>query len=99
MFKKVEATDENIIVILRTLWERAADLRINPDLRITFYANVLLSAAGGFRPGYLRKILYKDFVLLILRDPRDNLKMKHAATIVIKRNKIKDSLSFSKIDK
>lgn len=98
-FEKVEATDKDVIVILRTLWERAADLGIDPDLRIAFHANVLLSAAGGFRPGCLRKIPYKDFVLSILRDPRDSSKMKHAATIAIKRNKIKDSLSFSKTDK
>jgi hypothetical protein len=98
-FEKLEATDKDVIVILRTLWERAADLGIDPDTRISFHANVLLSAMGGFRPGCLGDMRYKDFVLSILRDPRDRSKMKHAATITIKRNKIKDSLSVSKADK
>ena len=95
-FEKLEATNEDVIVILRTLWERAAELGIDPDLRIAFHANVLLSAMAGFRPGCLRNVSYKDFVLSILRDPRDHSKMKHAATITIKRNKLKNLLSLLK---
>jgi hypothetical protein len=66
-FEKLEATDEDVILILRTLWERAADLGIDPDTRISFHANVLLSAMAGFRPGCLGKMRYRDFVLSILR--------------------------------
>ena len=98
-FEKLEATDKDGILILQTLWERAADLGIDAKTRISFHANVLLSAMGGFRPGCLGKVCYKDIGLSILRDPRRPLKMKHASTITIKRNKLKDSLSVSKSDK
>jgi hypothetical protein len=98
-FEKVEATADDVIVVLRTLWERAADLAIDTETRIFFHANVLLSAMGGFGPGCLGKTRYKDFVLSVLRDPRDRSKMKHVATITIKRNKMKDSLTVSKADK
>jgi hypothetical protein len=60
-FEKVEATAYDVIMVLRTLWERAADLAIDAETRISFHANVLLSAIGGFRPGCLGKIRYKDF--------------------------------------
>jgi hypothetical protein len=98
-FEKVEATADDVIVILRTLWERAADLAIDAETRISFHANVLLSAMGGFRPGCLDKVRYRDLVLSILRDPRDRSTMKHVSTITIQRNKLKDSLSASKDDR
>jgi Protein of unknown function (DUF3435) len=86
-------------VILRTLWERAADIGIDAETRISFHANILLSAMGGFRPGCLGKVRYKDVELSVLRDPQHPSKLKHAATVTIKRNKLKDSLSVSKADK
>jgi hypothetical protein len=86
-------------VILRTLGERAADLGTDAETRISFHADVLLSAMGGFRPGCLGKVCYKDIVLSILRNPQHPSKVKHAATVTIKRNKPKDSLSVSEADK
>jgi hypothetical protein len=57
-FEKVEATAEDVIVILRTpVGTRAADLAIDAETHISFHANVLLSAMGGFRPDCLGKIL------------------------------------------
>ena len=56
-FQKVEATAEDVLVILRTLYERAGDLRIDAKTRISFHANVLLAAEGGFRPGTLGNYL------------------------------------------
>jgi hypothetical protein len=50
-FEKLEATAEDTIILLRILWERAAELGIDMEERIAFHANVLLSAMGGFRPG------------------------------------------------
>ena len=41
-FEKAEVTAEDIIVILRTLWERAANLAINAETRVSFHANVLI---------------------------------------------------------
>lgn len=56
-FQKVEATAEDVLVILRTLYERAGDLGIDAKTRISFHANVLLAAEGGFRPGTLGNYL------------------------------------------
>ena len=86
-------------MVLRTLWERAAELGIDTDTRVSFHADVLLSAMGGFRPGCLGKLCYRDVMLSIMRDPRDRAKMKHAATLTIGRNKMKDSLSYRRDDK
>jgi hypothetical protein len=91
-FEKLEATAEDVIIILRTLWERAAELRIDVQTRIAFHANVLLSAMGGLRPGTLGKVRYRDVLVSVLRDPMDNTKLKHTATVTIPRNKLKNSL-------
>lgn len=56
-FTKVKATADDVLVILRTLYERAADLGIDAKTRISFHANVLLAAEGGFRPGTLSNYL------------------------------------------
>lgn len=56
-FQKVEATAEYVLVILRTLYERAGDLGIDAKTRISFHANVLLAAESGFRPGTFGKSL------------------------------------------
>lgn len=60
--------------------------------RIAFHANVLLSAMGGFRPGTLGKVRYRDVLLSVMRDPADTKRLKHASTITIPRNKLKNSL-------
>jgi hypothetical protein len=49
-FQEVEATAEDVLMILRTLYDRAGDLGIDAKTRISFHANVLLAAEGGFRP-------------------------------------------------
>ena len=92
-FNKVEATTEDAVVVLRTLWERAAELGIDPESRLAFHANVLMSAMGGFRPGCLAKLRYKDVTITILRDPLNHSRVKYAATISIYWNRLEDSLS------
>jgi hypothetical protein len=52
-FTKVKATADDVLIILRTLYGRAADLGIDAKTRISFYTNVLLATEGGFRPGTL----------------------------------------------
>jgi hypothetical protein len=56
-FQKVEATAEDVLVILRTLYEHAGDLGVDAKTQISFHANVLLAAEGGFRPGTLGNYL------------------------------------------
>ncbi|KAF2277290.1 uncharacterized protein EI97DRAFT_441364 [Westerdykella ornata] len=91
-FEKLEATAEDAIIILRTLWERAAELEIDMKMRIAFHANVLLSAMGGFQPSTLGKVRYRDILLSVMRNPADTKMLKHASTITILRNKLKNSL-------
>lgn len=61
-------------------------------MRIAFHANVLFLAMGGFRPGTLGKVRYRDVLLSVMRDPENTKSMKHASTIIIPRNKLKNSL-------
>jgi hypothetical protein len=52
-FTKVKATADDDLVILRTWYERAADLGIDDITRISFDAYVLLAVEGAFGPGTL----------------------------------------------
>ena len=74
-------------------------MAIDVKTRVSFHTNLLLSAMGGFRPGCLGKVRYRDLMLSIMRDPRDGAKMKHATTLTIRRNKMKDSLNHHRDDK
>lgn len=89
-YEKVEATAEDIIAILRTLWDRAEDIPASPLTRVCFHAVVLLSALGGFRPGAVLNLLYKDFTPAVVRDPDSLNKCKLMITVTVKRNKIKE---------
>ena len=91
-FDKFEATAEDIIIVLCILWECAAELGIDMQIYIAFHANILLLAIGGFRPGTLGKIRYRDIFISILRDPMDHTKLKYVSTITIARSKLKNLL-------
>jgi hypothetical protein len=54
---------------------------------------------SGFRPGTLGKVRYKDVLLSVMHDPVDKETLKHAATITIPRNKLKNSLGASKANR
>lgn len=50
-FEKVEATANDMLVFLDTLWERAEDIPCQPTTRVSFHGIVLLAGIGGFRRG------------------------------------------------
>jgi hypothetical protein len=85
-------------LFLQTVWARAAILGIDPSKRVSFHGNTLISAAGGFRPGCLGDLRYRDVIMAILRDPDDPSRVRPAATITIRRNKMTNSLSYRRDD-
>jgi N-acetylmuramoyl-L-alanine amidase len=48
---------------------------------------------GGFRPGCLGKVRYRDIVMSVIQDLQDPMKKKYAATIMVRTNKVKESVS------
>lgn len=88
-YVKVEATPADIIVILRTLYERAEDIPAKPLTRLAFHAAVLEGGSGGFRPANLMDTKYRQYTLSVVRDPEDRTRTKIIVTPTIGRNKIK----------
>ncbi|KAF6821138.1 hypothetical protein CPLU01_12565 [Colletotrichum plurivorum] len=86
-FKKVPATAEDITLYLDTLWRRAEDIPCSPSIRIAFHAVMLLSAVGGFRPGTLMELPYRQIQLVVVRDPLEKTKTRLVANITIFQNK------------
>ncbi|KAK3948663.1 hypothetical protein QBC32DRAFT_400768 [Pseudoneurospora amorphoporcata] len=79
-FEKTEATTDDILLILSTLWERAVDIPCNPRCRIAFHILVLIGSIG-FRPGTYENMLYRQVKLLVVRDP-DIKQVTFSATMV-----------------
>jgi hypothetical protein len=95
---KIEVTEEDIVVILNTIWTRADAIPCEPDTRVSFHAVLLLAAIGGFRPTALMRIPYRQMHLAVVRDPEDRMKTRIVATIAIKIVKKKRSLRQPKDD-
>jgi len=68
---KVEATAEDIIIILKTLWERPGDIHCGLDTRLAFHAFLIMAGIGGFRPGCMMRLPYRQVSLYVARDPKD----------------------------
>lgn len=75
----MKPTTDNVLVILRTLYERAADLGIDAKTRISSHANVLLAAEGGFRPGTLG-----DYLKICIRQLAESRNALGRTTIISK---------------
>lgn len=97
-FEKVEATAEDIIVVLNTLWERAGDINCEPDTRLAFHAVLLTAGIGGFRPASMMRLPYRQVSLAVVRDPNDRTRTRLVATIVVKKNKKKRASRSSRAD-
>lgn len=89
-FEKKEATDEDIMIILNVLWQRADCIHAEPSVRHAFHCVVLLLGIGGFRPGVVLGskasdgLKYGDVDLMLVRD---GSAAKLVVTIAIKHNK------------
>ncbi|KAK4243658.1 hypothetical protein C7999DRAFT_36007 [Corynascus novoguineensis] len=89
LYVKVEATAENIVIILFALYRREKDIPAPPLIRLSFHATVLQMGTGGFRPGCLVNTPCLQYTLPAVRDPDDRSKTKIIVTPNIGRNKIK----------
>jgi hypothetical protein len=70
MFVKKEATADDIALILQTLWRRAEDIPCKPITRLSFHAMLLLAATGGFRPGVVENVKYRQVSVQVVRHPK-----------------------------
>lgn len=86
MFVKKEATAEDIALILQTLWQRAEDIPCKPITRLSFHAMLLLAATGGFRPGVVENVKYRQVSVQVIRHPKTQEK-RLVATFTLQQNK------------
>ncbi|KUI64507.1 Mitosis inhibitor protein kinase mik1 [Cytospora mali] len=86
LFEKKEATAEDIALILQTLWRRAEDIPCTPLTRLSFHAMLLLAAIGGFRPGVVENIKYRQVSIQMVRDPKTQ-EIKLVVTFTVQQNK------------
>jgi hypothetical protein len=92
-------TGPDTLVLFQTLWSRAPDIVCDPESRIAFHANTLMMALGGFRPGsVIGKIPYKHVQIALMRHPEDRKRIVPVATISVRRNKLKKSMSSRRDD-
>lgn len=74
------------MLIISTLWKRAADIQFCPRLRVAFHSALLLCAIGGFRMGVVQGIKYKQVQLAFIR-ANEKGKIHLVATITLYQNK------------
>lgn len=89
-FMKKEATSDDIVVLLQIFWKCAALIRCKPITRCSFHNMLLLGAIGGFRPGVLKNIKYRDVCLALVRIPKEEGR-RLVATFTLHQNKRKAS--------
>lgn len=85
-FVKKEATAEDILLLISTLWQRAVDIPCEPELRIAFHNMLLLSGIAGFRPGVLCNIKYSQVQLDLVIYPTSGEKQV-VTTFTMHQNK------------
>lgn len=86
-FEKVETTAEDVLVVLETLWRRSSDIDTKARSRVAFHSIVLTGAIGGFRPGTLMNLPYRQVRLAIVRNKYSPTQTSLVATITIVQNK------------
>ncbi|KAI8674512.1 C2H2-type domain-containing protein [Fusarium keratoplasticum] len=86
-FVKKETTEEDLLLVLQTAWERASDILCKPSQRVSFSGNVILGGIGGWRYESLRRVKYKDIEVGWLRDPADPTKVRPVASVHVRHVK------------
>ena len=86
---KVEATPQDLIMYLQTLYLRADDIPCTPRTRVDFHGILLLLGLGGFRCGMVLGLKYRHVQLAVVRDPINRERKRLVATVTVVRNKIK----------
>ncbi|EJP61116.1 uncharacterized protein BBA_09921 [Beauveria bassiana ARSEF 2860] len=88
-FEKRELSDEDIVLILHTVWSRAEHIQCTPDVRLAFHAAVIIIGIGGFRSASVLGMKYKDVSFAWTRDIANPLKTNLVATITIHHVKLR----------
>ncbi|KAJ5014209.1 hypothetical protein K4K57_001822 [Colletotrichum sp. SAR 10_99] len=86
-FVKTEATIDDILTFIDTLWTRASDIPCNAATRLAVHTTVLLDSLGGWRLGTLMNFKYRDIEMAVVRDPEDHNRTALIATINVEQNK------------
>lgn len=74
-FMKKEATKDDITLLLQVLWRSANRIPYDPLItRISFHGMAFTRAIGGFRPGVLVDLKYRDVCMELVRAPKTNRK-------------------------
>ncbi|RYP26341.1 hypothetical protein DL768_011750 [Monosporascus sp. mg162] len=89
-FEKKEMTPDDIMLLLGTLWNRASHIGCSPDVRLAFHTAVLMAGIGGFRPGELLGLTWRQVLFLVVRDPRDRSKRRLVAQVTVQHSKLKE---------
>lgn len=82
-FEKVEATTEDVLLLLHTFWNKAADITCSAQDRVAFHSAVILLGLGGWRPMSVLIGTYRDIEIARVRDPENPEKAALVATITI----------------
>ncbi|TLS22192.1 uncharacterized protein PpBr36_09678 [Pyricularia pennisetigena] len=92
-FKKVGATSVDALVLLRALWVSAKHIPCSRQDRVDFHKAFLVMRTGGFRPGCVVKLKYKQVEVDLVRHPGlpASTKMVPRVNITILQNKRKRS--------
>lgn len=86
-YRKKGATADDILLVLKALWERSNDIVCQPQARLAFHAAVLLGGVIGARPGILCRLRYSQFKLDLIRGAGGRAEL--IITVQLSRNKIK----------
>lgn len=62
-FIKRECNDEDVLLLIKTVWTYPIDVSTSPRTRVTFHALLIILSLGGFRPGCLMGIPYQNITI------------------------------------
>lgn len=62
-------SSEDVICVLAVTWLQAKHIPCAPRIRLAFHTATVLGGLGGWRPGSLVGIKYKDVAFAWVRDP------------------------------
>lgn len=81
---KREATSDDVLLVLSTLWKRSSDIKIMPRTRVAFHGALLLAAIRGFRISVVAEVVYQQVKLALVRVHGT---ARLVATITLQQNK------------
>jgi hypothetical protein len=89
LYQKVEATAEDMMLVLTTLWTRAEDIPLSPLKRVSVANAMIQMSTGGFRPRTIEDTNCRQYTISLVRDPKDETRIRPVVTHNMKRSKTK----------